>query len=88
MVGEKLNCGIISTGALIRDEINQDTQLGNKVSILYSQLNSIISKGDLISENDIDLLLMNKLKNYFTTQQQFIILDGYPRTKTQAIRVI
>ena len=65
----------VSTGDLLREEIDQKTDLGNKIK-------SIIDKGNLASDdiinNLIDKILSNK--KFFNR----LIFDGFPRTLEQA----
>lgn len=72
---ERYNYLHLSTGDLLRSEINNKSELGTKIE-------SIISKGELVSDEIITDLLKNKLENI---GHQKFILDGFPRTKSQAI---
>jgi len=65
----------ISTGDLLREEVKNNTDLGNKIK-------SIIDKGLLISDNIINNLIKNVLtnKNFYNR----LIFDGYPRNLEQA----
>ena len=68
----------ISSGDLLRDEINKDTSLGKKIK-------SIIDKGSLVSDEVINDLIVKILsdKNLYDR----LIFDGYPRNLTQAINL-
>ena len=71
----KLNFLQISTGDLLREEINKGTNLGKEIS-------SIINKGNLVSDQLIYKILdiqINKIK-----KNKNIIFDGYPRNIKQA----
>ena len=70
-------CGYyrISTGDLLRKEIANKTALG-------AEIENIISKGELVSDEIINTLLKNELKNI---NGKKFILDGYPRNLKQAI---
>ena len=73
---EKLGIAHISTGELLRTEIDNDTKIG-KIAKRY------INQGNLVSDNLIleivkDRLSMPDCKNGY-------ILDGLPRTLNQAI---
>ena len=73
---EKLGIAHISTGELLRTEIDNDTKIG-KIAKRY------INQGNLVSDNLIleivkDRLAMADCKNGY-------ILDGFPRTLNQAI---
>ena len=65
----------ISTGDLLREEIKNNTDLGNEIK-------SIMDKGLLISDNIINDLISNVLtnKNFYNR----LIFDGYPRNLEQA----
>ena len=71
---EKYNYKHISTGDLLRAEIAKGNEFGN-------QINEIISKGELVSDEIITKLLKNELENM---KHQKFILDGYPRNERQA----
>ena len=72
---KKFNLYKVSTGDLLRDEIKNKTNLGNKIK-------SMMDAGLLIPDNIIndliDKVIINK-KNY-----NRLIFDGYPRNLTQA----
>ena len=65
----------LSTGDLLRDEIKNKTQLGNKIDI-------IISKGDFVSDEIVNTLLQKSIINLKFRDR--IIFDGYPRNILQA----
>lgn len=65
----------ISTGDLLRDEINQKTELGLKIS-------DIINSGELVSDDIMKELLSNRVKK--DDCKKGFILDGYPRNEEQA----
>ena len=60
----------ISVGDILRNEVNQKSKIGLKID-------EILKKGELVDDKIILDLLKNKLKNNF-------VLDGFPRTITQA----
>ena len=64
----------ISTGDLLRAEIEKKNEFGTKIE-------NIISKGELVSDEIITKLLKNELENI---KHQKFILDGYPRNLNQA----
>lgn len=66
----------ISTGDLLRDEVNKNTSIGNEI-------NSLISSGKLVDDNIILKLLENKLLLTIKENKNFII-DGFPRNINQA----
>ncbi len=64
-----------STGDLLRSEIKNKTEIGNKIE-------KIISQGDFVSDD-----IVNKLLKKFITNPLYrnrIIFDGYPRNISQA----
>lgn len=75
MLHEKYNIPHISTGKLLREEATKKTELGMKIK-------ETISKGALVSDEIITTLLKLRLMNEDCNNGY--ILDGYPRTITQA----
>lgn len=65
----------ISTGDLLREEINHDSEIGKRIK-------QIINDGFLVSDDIILSLLMRKLENI----KGGYILDGFPRNLNQAIK--
>ena len=65
----------VSTGDLLREEIKNNTNLGNKIK-------SIIDKGLLVSDNIINDLIIKVLSDKKLYNQ--LIFDGYPRNLEQA----
>ncbi|MDE6181848.1 MAG: adenylate kinase [Eubacteriales bacterium] len=65
----------ISTGDLLRDEINLKTELGLKII-------DIMNAGQLVSDEIVAELLSNRIKK--DDCKKGFILDGYPRNVTQA----
>jgi len=65
----------VSTGDLLREEIQNNTDLGNKIK-------STVDKGLLVSDNIINDLVLNILsdKKFYNR----LIFDGYPRNLSQA----
>ena len=72
---KKFNLYQISTGELLRKEINDKTQLGQQIS-------SIINTGNLVSDEIVGNLIEKFIadKNY----KNRLIFDGYPRNLSQA----
>lgn len=62
----------ISTGDMLREEINKNTVLGKEI-------NEIITKGKLVSDELVFELITNKITNL----SKPFILDGFPRTINQ-----
>ena len=73
-LAKKLGIPHISTGDLVRNEIREQTELGKKIAN-YS------NRGLLVPDEMITEILKNRLASEPTTG---FILEGYPRTLTQA----
>lgn len=74
LLANKLNIPALSMGQLIRDEVKSDSEFGAK-------LKEIITKGELISDEDAAFLLKRRLEK--EDAQKGYILDGYPRNMSQ-----
>ena len=72
---QKYNIHQLSTGDLLRNEIKNGTDLGNKIS-------SIMNAGELVSDEIVSDLIEKFISN--ENYKNRIIFDGYPRTLTQA----
>ena len=72
---ETLNLYKISTGDLLRKEINKKTILGNKIKLL-------IEKGNFVSDDIINDLIANIISE--KTLSNHLVFDGYPRNIQQA----
>ena len=72
---EKYNLNHISTGAVIRSEINAQTELGKSME-------AYISRGELAP----DQLVIDMIADYVAhhTEGNGVIFDGFPRTTAQA----
>ncbi len=72
---DKFNIAQISTGEMLREEVNSNTVLGKAAK-------SIMDKGDLIS----DEIIMSMIEKRITKKdcKNGFILDGFPRTLKQA----
>ena len=68
----------LSTGNLLRDEIKKNTEFGREID-------KIISRGELVSDDVMIKLVYEKLQS-FTKDIRFI-LDGFPRTLNQAYKL-
>lgn len=75
LVSAEYNIPHISTGDLLREEVNSGSDLG-----VY--LKQEMDKGNLISDETITTLLKNRLSK--SDCANGYILDGYPRNVTQA----
>jgi len=65
----------VSTGDLLREEVNKKTKLSN-------QINAAISQGSFVKDEIIDNLIENIISN--SVNQNRMIFDGYPRNLNQA----
>ena len=65
----------ISTGDLLREEVEKGNKLGNKIK-------SLIDKGSFVSDNIIEDLVKNVISN--KSYNSRLVFDGYPRNLNQA----
>tara|TARA_X000000950_G_scaffold111388_1_gene140365 strand:- start:216 stop:788 length:573 start_codon:yes stop_codon:yes gene_type:complete len=65
----------LSTGELLRGEINNKTELGNEIA-------SIINSGNLVSDDIVSNLIEKFISNKIYKNK--LIFDGYPRNINQA----
>ena len=72
-IEDKYNYKHISTGDLLRDEVRKNTDIGIKIK-------PILEKGSLVGDDIIEEVF----KKEFNKTKSDIILDGIPRTLTQA----
>ena len=75
LIVKKHNYFQLSTGDLLRNETRKNTELGNEIE-------SIISKGNFVSDEIVNKLLKNTILNLKFRDR--IIFDGYPRSIDQA----
>ena len=66
----------ISTGDLIREEINSDSAIGLDAK-------NYMDKGELVPDKLVTRLLANKVRSL--NESKGFMLDGFPRTKPQAV---
>lgn len=71
---EKYNLTYISTGDILRAEIAEDSELGQKAK-------SVIAAGKLVSD---DLIVQIIEKRILSEKKDGILFDGFPRTVVQA----
>lgn len=94
-ISKRFGIPVYSTGDHLRDIINNPNlnynkllieKISNSFSILDvpKYLNDILSKGELISKEIMQSLILFTLDNVNKTENNSIILDGYPRTISQA----
>jgi len=74
IISKLLNVSHLSTGDILRKKLLDNDDLAK-------QLQSIMSLGNLVSDNILNSIISARLKN--ETEKGFI-LDGYPRTLAQA----
>ena len=77
---DKLNFLVLSTGDLFRQHVSNKTNIGQ-------ELNSYMEKGQLVP----DELVVKMVKEWLVSRKESdraIILDGFPRTVTQAQKLL
>ena len=75
LIVKKFNLYQLSTGELLRKEISNKTDLGNKIS-------SAINSGELVSDETVSNLIEKFISNNLYKNR--LIFDGYPRNINQA----
>ncbi len=76
LIAKKYQLEHISTGELLRNEINSATKLGNTA-------NEYISKGQLVPDNIVINIIDELIKN--NLDKKGFIFDGFPRTVAQGV---
>jgi len=76
LLSKKFGIPRISTGEILREHVKNNTELGKKIK-------PIIEKGQLVSEEIIVELVKDRLSK--SDVKKGFILDGFPRTISQAI---
>jgi adenylate kinase len=76
LLSEKYNLKHISTGDILRSEIEKSSELGISAK-------KYVSEGKLVPDDIIINILMNEIKNSEKLQKG-VLLDGFPRTVEQA----
>ena len=71
LISEKLNIPAISTGAIIREAIEEGTEFGKKAKVY-------IDRGDLLPDEMVIGLVTERLKE--DDCKNGFIFDGFPRT--------
>ena len=74
-IEKKFQLHQLSTGELLRKEINDKTNLGQEIS-------SIMNSGNLVSDHIVSDLIEKYISN--SIYQNRLIFDGYPRNLNQA----
>lgn len=77
MLTEKYGYGHISTGDLLREKIKNKTEIGK-------QAESLMKEGKFVSDDVIVKLISNRITK--DDCKNGYILDGFPRTKVQALK--
>ena len=72
---KKLNNFQVSTGDMLRDEINKDTEIGKKII-------SYMNEGKFVEDEIVNKLLEKII--FDSKKKNKLIFDGYPRTINQA----
>ena len=76
LIVKHFNLRHFSTGDLLRQEIAEQTPLGKEID-------AIISNGNFVPDSTI-IEILTKAIGQLSKQCDGILLDGYPRTRTQA----
>ncbi len=74
MLAKKLKLPVISTGEILRQEVERNTELGRKAK-------PIMAAGDLVPDKLLEAMVSQILKNKDAAKG--VIFDGYPRTWKQ-----
>ena len=74
-IANKFNLHQVSTGDLLRNEIKNKSDIGNKIE-------QIISQGDFVTDDIVNKILKTVIINPLYRNRN--IFDGYPRNTTQA----
>ena len=72
---KKLNCFQISTGDMLRDEIEKDSEIGKKII-------DNMNEGKFVNDDIVNNLIKNIL--FEPQKKDKLIFDGYPRSLSQA----
>ena len=78
MLIDKFGLVQISTGDMLRDEVNSQSELGKSAK-------SIMDRGDLVSDNIIMAMIEKRIQ--MSDCKNGFILDGFPRTLKQAVEL-
>ncbi len=77
IIKEQLSVVHLSTGDMLREEIKKNSPLGLEIK-------SLIEKGSLVSDDIVTKLIKSKVVDDLSISAKSYMLDGYPRTVTQA----
>jgi len=78
-IREKFSCCHLATGDMLRSQVAKKTSLGREAK-------KIMDQGGLVSDEIVIGMIKNELENNQECKGGFI-LDGFPRTVTQATRL-
>ena len=78
MLIDKFGLVQISTGDMLRNEVNSQSELGKSAK-------SIMDRGDLVSDNIIMAMIEKRIQ--MSDCNNGFILDGFPRTLKQAVEL-
>ncbi len=76
VLATELGLGHISTGDLLRESVKKNSAIGLRAK-------SFMDKGELVPDEIVIDLVVDKLKN--SNNKKGFILDGFPRTQPQAV---
>ena len=68
-----------STGNLLRDEVQKESEIGLRIK-------DILSSGSLVGDDIVNELVEQRIGKAFDDVDA-VILDGYPRTRAQAVKL-
>ena len=74
-IADKFNLYQVSSGDILRNEINKNTEIGKKIE-------TTISKGEFVIDEIVNKLLKKIISN--PSNRNRLIFDGYPRNIVQA----
>ncbi|MBN2757337.1 MAG: nucleoside monophosphate kinase, partial [Bacteroidales bacterium] len=74
-LAEKYNLEFVATGAMLDEEINNNSEIGNQIKQLYEN-------GELVPDEIVIKLIEKKIDN--TKNAKGFIFKGYPRTLVQS----
>ncbi len=77
LIAKNLNLEHISTGAILRQSIVENSELGKKAQ-------EIMEKGNLVPDEIMNGIVKENLGNINNINKEGFILDGFPRTLRQA----
>lgn len=77
-ISKSLNLIHLSTGELLREEVDQQTAIGQEVQ-------TIMANGALVNDDIVNKIIRNKIEK--NGQSAGFIFDGYPRNIKQALEL-